>query len=155
MKRALMLLALALTVGCTSSQTVTTVEAVVAASEAVINILPNISAAVKTEVTGYLSQASDGVTCVNKELETTDAGVLRALKIAACFSSLSYATLSPGAQGYVSAVNAAIQALLAFYPASGANTATVSASQHTSLAALQVRNLAVGVAARRRPGVTR
>jgi hypothetical protein len=143
MKRCLALLALLL-VACSGNQIVTAVDAVVTTSEAVINVLPDIPATVKTEVTGYLQLATAGVTCVNTELNTSDTGVTRALKIAACFSSLNFSQLSITAQGYVSAVNAAIQALIALFPTSGANTAKLTAANHTAMAALEVRNLAVG-----------
>ena len=142
MKRCFALLVLLL-VGCSGNQIVTSVQVVVTASEAVIAALPNISGPVKAEVSGYLALASDGVTCVNAELNTSDTGAVRALKIAACFSSLNYAALSPQAQAYVAAVNAAIQALLTLFPTSGSNTAKLSAGNHSALAALQTRNLAV------------
>jgi hypothetical protein len=138
MKRFLALAALVL-VGCTSSQTVSTVEAVVSATEAVVALLPGIPAPVKAEVSTYLGLADDGATCVTDELATTDTGVARALKIAQCFSSVSYTGLSPQAQAYVAAVNAAVKALLAFYPPSGANTVTVTSAQKASLQALHVR----------------
>jgi hypothetical protein len=143
MKRCLVLLALLL-VACTSTQVVTTVEAVVTATEAVITLLPGIPAPIKIEVTTYLGLVTDGVTCVNAELATTDTGLPRALKIAACFSSLDLNQVNNDIAAYVGAVNAAIKALLAFYPTTGrANTVTVTAAQHTALEAIQVRNLAV------------
>ena len=142
MKRLLLVAALVL-VGCTSTQTVSTVEAVVAATEAVVTLLPGISAPVKAEVSNYLDLADGGVACVTDELATTDTGPLRAIKIAQCFSSLNYSGLSAQAQGYVAAVNAAITALLNFYPQSGANAVTVTAAQKASLQALHARAMTV------------
>jgi hypothetical protein len=142
MKRCFALLALGL-LGCTSSQTVTTVEAVVAATEAAVTLLPNIPAPIRLEVTTYLGLVSDGVTCVNAELATSNTGVARALKIAACFSGLNLSQANNDIALYVDAVNTAIKALLAFYPTTGQNVATISASQHRALGAIQVRNLAV------------
>ena len=127
-------------VGCSGGQIVSGVQAVVAATEAVIEALPNIPAPVKSEVTGYLNLASSGVTCVNTELATADTGAARALKIASCFTGLNISALSPQAQAYVTAVNAAIQALLQLFPTSGANTAKLTMADRSNLFALEARN---------------
>ena len=131
---------------CTTNQTITTVEAVVAASEAVVTALPNIPAATKTEVTGYLGNVSSAVSCTNAELSTADVGTVRALKITACFTGVTIVGLSASAQSYVSAVNAAVQALLSvFAPAQPAATssATLNTAAQAKVATLQVRNSAV------------
>lgn len=134
--------ALLFAVACNTNQAVTTVEAVVAASEAVVSALPNIPAPVKTEVTTYLGQVSTAVSCTNAELATTDTGTVRGLKIAACFASVNVSSVSPAAQGYVAAVDAAVQALLAVFqsPAAKASTATLNTSARAKVATIQVRN---------------
>ena len=148
MKRCVIIAAVLLLVGCSSGQVVSGVEAVVAASEAVIPLIPGISPAVVAEVESYLTAATSGVSCVNAELATSDTGATRALNIAGCFSALSYSGLSTSAQGYVSAVNAAIQSLLKLFPASGTNTVAITASDQVKLIGLQARNATVAAACR-------
>jgi hypothetical protein len=142
------LAAMLFTAACNTNQAITTVEAVVAASEAVVNSLPKIPASTKTEVTAYLTDVSAAVTCTNAELASGDTGTTRALKITACFSTVNVSNISASAQSYVAAVNAAVQALLAIYaaPAASSSTAVLSASQGARVASIQTRNTAVASA---------
>lgn len=133
------ILALVMT-SCTSTETVTTVEAVVAAVETISETVPGLSPALRTELTTYTGLASEGVQCVTDELATTDTGLIRGGKIAACFSALNYSALSPAAQVIAGVVNVAIQKLLAFYdPPGKVNTVTVTRTQKDQLAAIHNR----------------
>lgn len=118
-----LLLAAIFLMACTSNNVVTALEAVIAAAEVALPLIPNIPPADRTLAETYLQDASAGVSCASTELLTADAPVVKAAKLASCFASLNYAGLPPVAQTIVVAVNAAIQAFLSNYAISPSSKA--------------------------------
>lgn len=116
-------LGFSLVVGCSQGDVTKSLDAVVSATEAVLPLISGVTPEVAKEVTSYLSDASLAVNCVTQELASNDQGVIRAAKVAECFSSLNFSLLSPRAQQIASGVNTAIQTFLKLYPP----TATVPA----------------------------
>jgi hypothetical protein len=134
---------------CTTSEAVTAIDAVVTATETLVQSLPGIPPALKADVVTYGASATAFTTCIIAEVGANDTAVQKASKIDVCAQSLQIP--DPAIQVWVSLVTDAIQAFLApFQPATAAarTTAalqatapvTLTARDRTKLAAIQKRN---------------
>jgi hypothetical protein len=125
------------------SQLVTDIGIAVAASEAVVPLLPNLSASVKAEVATGLNDFSTGLTCTNTAIASGVTGATLDLEVTGCFSNINIANFSASAQTYLSAVNAGIQAILKLV----APSVTVTSADVAQVRSLQARAVAVAVKA--------
>ena len=113
---ALLILCLALG-GCTQSDILTSLEASVAATEAVVVALEmtgKIPPDVASEIENSISTLPDAYKQTTAELASADDATTRALKIASYYATTVAAlnVLPPAAQPYVAAIQASIQAFL-------------------------------------------
>ena len=104
--------------GCSPAGSIGALSACVAASESVVAVLEgtgNIDPATAKQIIAYLDVVSTDVTKITAILATNAPSVEKALEIATAFDNVP--GMPPAAQAYVTAVQAAIRAFLAFYPA--------------------------------------
>jgi hypothetical protein len=121
---------------CTTSEAVTAIDAVVTATETLVQSLPGIPPALKADVVTYGASATAFTSCIVAEVGTNDTAVQKASKIDVCAQSLQIP--DPAIQVWVSVVTEAIQAFLApFQTPAAIGTAAVRANTPASTAGLK------------------
>lgn len=159
MKRSLfvVLAALFALVSCGSNQVLTTLQLVVASSEAAVAALeaggtidPNTAA----KIENYLTSVSTAASFAATELASSDSTAVKAAKIVQEFATVTAPDLPAGTpQVILTTVNAVVQAVLNFLatvqPAPTAAAIKISEQDKAALKTLQVRADAVGSRVRR------
>jgi hypothetical protein len=153
-KRASLIAVLLILAGCQTSTVVTTLEAVVSATQAVVNLLPGIPPAIKAEVTTSLTSVTAFVVCISPELQSNDPFAVQAAKYLACAQQIQWPGSSE-ARAIVAAVEAAVAAFLAPFQPQAAHALNavkvklpLSAADKAKVQAIQNKNAALAAALR-------
>jgi|GEM_PF-5544561 len=117
----------------------------IAVGEAVVPLMPNMSASVKAEVEAGLGDFSTGLACASQAIAAGATGTQLAIKGTACLTGINISNFSPQAQTYLSAADAGIRVLLALF-APTAPPPVVTVSDVKQAPALQARAAAVAKA---------
>ncbi len=119
MKRFLSLALCLALIGCSPSQVVATLQAVVVATEAAVAALSASGVVIPSSVMAYLQAVNTATGCASTEIASTDTDAQKAVKIAACFTSAVKPVVPAGTPalivGVIQSVDAAVAAFLANY----------------------------------------
>jgi len=142
-------LAMVVLVGCTQDQVLASLEASVAATEALVATLQasgKISPAIASEIENAVAGLPSAFRETTAELASSDSTATKSAKIAGYYASTIAAlqTLPPDAQAYASAISASIRAFLSgLMPAQAldvSGTGTLTSDARTKLAARNVES---------------
>jgi hypothetical protein len=140
-------LAMALLVGCTQEQVLTSLEASVAATEtlvAALEVTGRISPGIADEIENSIADLPAAFRQTAAELSSSDSAALRAAKIAEYYTATVVAlkALPPEAQIYASAISASIQAFLSRLQPAQASRALAQGVESGKLDAKRVSAIA-------------
>jgi hypothetical protein len=123
----------------TPSQIVADVTLGVEAGEALVAALPNIPANVKSEVQAGGALLNSALACIEVAVQANAGGAVEALSVTKCIGQVNISLFSPQAQQYLSAFNAALQVIVAYFTPQTPVATAAEKSQVTSLAKRTVK----------------
>jgi hypothetical protein len=116
------------------SQVTITLQAVLAAAQVVIPLIPGVSPQWQTQLRTYLSAVSDGVSQTTVILASNDAPSVQASKILMMFRSIAVPVLSPSTPPKVMiAISAVVEAVQAFLAVVAPIAKAVTSQQRLTL----------------------